>query len=135
MKTIYEIESRVLIEKAAQELKNIIKKPEWVDFVKTSRAKENLPKGKDWYFIRAAAILRTIYLNGPLGVQRLRVRYGAKKNRGHKPERFYKASGKIIRTILQELEKNNLIIFKKEGVHKGRIITPRGKSFMDKIAK
>ena len=68
-------------------------------------------------------------------MQRLRVRYGAKKNRGHKPERFYKASGKIIRTILQELEKNNLIIFKKEGVHKGRIITPRGKSFMDKIAK
>ena len=109
--------------------------PSWGSFVKTGTSKERPPTNLDWWYIRAASILTKVYRHGPIGVSKLRTKYGGRKNRGYKPERFYRASGKIIRTILQELEKNNLIIFKKEGVHKGRIITPRGKSFMDKIAK
>lgn len=54
---------------------------------------------------------------------------------GHKPERVYKASGKITRTILQQLEKAELIKFTEKGIHKGRIITPKGKSLLDKASK
>lgn len=135
MKTIYNTEPDVLIKKTAEELKKIIKKPEWANFVKTGRAKENQPLNKEWYYIRAASILRTIYIRGPIGVQKLRIKYGSKKNRGSRPEKFYKASGKIIRIIMQDLEKNNLISYKKEGIHKGRIISPKGKSFIDNILK
>ena len=52
---------------------------------------------------------------------------------GHKPGRFYNGSRKIIRTILQQLEEQQLIKQEQKGVHKGRLITPKGKSFLDKI--
>ena len=35
---------------------------------------------------------------------RLRTRYGSRKNRGVKPERFKRGSGKIIRVILQQAD-------------------------------
>ena len=64
------------------------------------------------------------------------VLYGkhARKNRGHKPEHFYPASGSVIRKILQQLEKSTLIQQNKTGNRKGRILTPKGTSFLDKIA-
>jgi len=85
--------------------------------------------------MRTASMLRKIYMKGPIGVSKLRNNYRSKKNRGHKPERVYPASGKITRTIMQQLEKAGLIKFEEKGVHKGRIITPKGKSFMEKLCK
>jgi ribosomal protein S19E (S16A) len=35
--------------------------------------------------------------------------------------------------MLQQLEKDGLIKYDEKGVHKGRIITPKGKSFLDKM--
>ena len=72
---------------------------------------------------------------GPIGVNKLRTKFGSKKSRGTKPEKFYKAGGKIIRNILQQLESNKLIAQKEIGVHKGRIITKEGKGFLDKLSK
>lgn len=135
MPNVYDIDATKLVNKTAEELKKIIKAPEWANFVKTCPAKERLPAQKDWYYKRAASILRNIYVKGPIGVQKLRVKYGAKKNRGHKPEKFYIGSGKIIRYTLQQLEKAGLVSYKKEGIHKGRIVTAKGKSFLDKLAK
>ena len=87
------------------------------------------------WFVRSAAILRSIYKSkGPIGVQKLRLKYGSKKNRGSKPEKFYKASGKIIRIIVQQLEKEELVKKGEKGVHKGRVIASKGKSLLDKIA-
>jgi len=130
--SIYDKDPMELIVKVSEELKTLIKSPDWAMFVKTGPGKERPPTDTDWYYKRAAAVLRTIYMRGPIGVSRLRVKFGNKKNRGHKPDIFYKASGKIIRTILQQLEKSELIKFQKEGVHKGRIITPKGKSLLEK---
>jgi small subunit ribosomal protein S19e len=133
----YDVDATVLIENAAKEFAKIktIKAPDWSAFVKTGMAKERVPAREDWWHVRAASILRAIYTsNGPIGVQKLRIRYGSKKNRGHKPEAFYKASGKIIRVILQQLESEGMIKKAEKGVHKGRIITAKGKSFLDKIA-
>tara|TARA_Y100000310_G_scaffold97577_1_gene95217 strand:- start:4054 stop:4458 length:405 start_codon:yes stop_codon:yes gene_type:complete len=133
--SIHNNEPNKVIEKAAQELKKLVKAPEWSLFVKTGAGRERPPINKDWWYFRAASILRKIYINGPVGVSKLRVKYGNKKNRGHKPDKPYKASGKIIRTVLQQLEKQEFIKQTTKGTHKGRSITPKGKSFLDKISK
>lgn len=136
MKSIYNVPQDELIEKTAIELKKIqsIKAPAWSEFVKTGTHKERAPARDDWWYVRAAAILRTIYKIGPIGVSKLRVKYGGKKDRGVKPEKFYKGSGKIIRTILQQLEGAELVKKAEKGIHKGRIIAPKGISFLDKVA-
>jgi len=136
MAIIFKVEPTELIEKTAQELKKIkeIAPPEWASYVKTGMSKERPPVSDDWWYVRAASVLRAVYIKGPIGVQKLRTKYGSKKNRGVKKERFYKGSGNILRKILQQLEKAGLLSFKKDGVHRGRIITAKGQSFVDKIA-
>ena len=74
-------------------------------------------------------------MNGPIGTSKLKKVYTHKKNRGHKPEKTTQASGKIIRTILQQLEKAGYLLKEEKNVHKGRKITPKGKSLVDKIKK
>ncbi|MDD5178021.1 MAG: 30S ribosomal protein S19e [Candidatus Nanoarchaeia archaeon] len=132
---MYNTKPEIIVEKTALELKKTIKAPEWSKFVKTGVAKERPPEDLDWWYKRAASILRKIYMYGPIGVSKLRVKYGSKKNRKTKPEKFYRASGKVIRTILQQLEEQKLIEKAAKGVHKGRIITNKGKSLLDKIGK
>tara|TARA_Y100000034_G_scaffold98940_1_gene121363 strand:+ start:223 stop:624 length:402 start_codon:yes stop_codon:yes gene_type:complete len=131
--SIYDKKAQEIVDKAAEALKKIedVKAPEWAEFVKTGPAKERMPIEKDWWYKRAASVLRKVYLNGPIGVSRLRVKYGSKKNRGVRPEKFYKGSGNILRKILQQLEKAELI--KQNDGKKGRIVTDKGKSFLDKI--
>lgn len=135
--SIYDVDTNELIEKAAESLKKIetIKLPKWAVFVKTSAGKERPPERKDWWYIRAASTLRKVMIKGPIGVSKLRSNYKTKGNMGHKPERVFKASGKITRAILQQLEKAELIKFTEKGVHKGRMITPKGKSLLDKASK
>lgn len=125
-----------LINQVASELKKqkIVEPAEWANFVKTGHHKERLPDDQDWWYFRSAAILRSIAKLGPVGTQKLRTKFGGKKNRGHKPEKCYKASGSIIRKILQQLEKAELVKQTERKGHKGRVLTPKGTSFMDKIA-
>ncbi len=136
MTHILTVNPNELINKAAQELnkQKLVQPTEWSKFVKTGHHKERLPDSDEWWFYRAAAILRSIARLGPIGTQKLKVKYGGKKNRGHKPEHRYNASGSIIRKILQQLEKSELIKQTEKGVHKGRILTAKGTSFLDKIA-
>ena len=133
--SIYDINPNELVEKASSELKKVIKAPEWSKFVKTGIAKERPPEDKDWWYKRAASVLKKVYILGPVGVSKLRTKYGSRKNRGYKPEIFQRASGKILRTILQQLESNKLIKKAEKGVHKGRVITKEGKAFLDKLSK
>jgi len=136
MSNIYDIDQSELVEKAAEELKKLseIKPPEWATFAKTGAHKEMPPAKKDWWYIRAASVMRIIYKLGPIGVSKLRTKYGGKKNRGVKPGTFYKSSGNILRKVLQQLEKEGLVKQLEKEKRKGRIITPKGKSFLDKIA-
>ncbi len=134
MTNIYEITPEKLIEKVAEELKKEpgMKAPEWASFVKTGMHKERPPVKDDWWQMRAAAILRWVKIRGPVGVSKLRTKFGGRKNRGVKPDKFYKASGNIIRTILQQLEETGYVKKQDDGVHKGRVITPKGSSLLDK---
>ena len=133
---MYDVESQELIIKAAEELKKIpeIKPPVWAAFAKTGMHKQRPPVNDDWWYVRAASVLRTVYRLGPVGVSKLRTKYGGKKNRGVKKEHFFKGSGNILRKSLQQLEKAGFVKFAEKGVHKGRVVTPKGKSFLDKIA-
>jgi len=134
--SIYDVYPNDLIEKVAEELKNIdsVKPLVWTGFVKTGAHKERAPANNGWWYIRAAAILRSVCILGPVGVSKLRTKYGGRKRRGHKPPKFRKGSGSIIRKIFQQLEKAGLIKFAEKGVHKGRVITPKGQSLLDKAA-
>ena len=133
MVTVQDVDPQELINSVKEELKKIkeIKPPEWADWVKTGMSRERPPEQEDWWYIRSAAVLRKVYLKGPIGIQRLRKLFGGKKNRGHKPEHFYPGSGAIIRNILLQLEAAGLV--KKQG-RKGRVISPKGQKFLDNIA-
>jgi small subunit ribosomal protein S19e len=133
---VNEVYPNELVEKVAEELKKIeeIKPPVWATFVKTGVHKERSPESKDWWYTRAAAVLRSIFNLGPIGVSKLRTKYGGKQRRGHKKAHFKKGSGSVIRKILQQLEKAGLIKFVEKGIHKGRVIAPKGKSILDKTA-
>lgn len=111
-----------------------LKAPEWSKFAKTGASKRRSPDSQNWWSVRAASILRRIYIDGPVGTSRLRVVYGSRKHRGTKREHFYKASGAVIRTILQQLETAGMIK-KIDKPKKGRIITPKGQKFLDNLAK
>jgi small subunit ribosomal protein S19e len=131
------IDSKKFIEVCKEELKKIeaVKPPEWASFVKTGSSRKLPPRQNDWWYTRSASILRRIYLNGPVGVERLRTHYGGKKDRGHKPERFRKSGGSIIRKSLQQLEAAGLIEKSKDQKKRGRVISDRGKKFIRDVVK
>ncbi len=132
MATIYDVDPHKLILAVAKEIDGTIKTPEWATFVKTGVHKERPPTQENWWQIRAAAVLRTIMAKGPIGVSKLRSKYGGSKNRGVKPDKFKKASGKIIRTILQQLEVAEYVKQAEKG--KGRVIAPAGQAILDKVS-
>lgn len=134
MVSVFDVPGTPLVQKLKEELKKVeqIKPPEWAKFVKTGISREKPPEQDDFWYIRAASILRQIYIKGsPVGVQRLRTKYGGLKDKGRKPPHFAKAGGSIIRKILQQLEAAGFVKKSTES-KKGRIITPKGKSFVDK---
>lgn len=127
---VFDVPATDLIEEIAKDLRKEfgIEKPAFAEYVKTGAHKERAPQRGDWYYVRLASILYRVFKEGPLGVGSLRTYYGGKKNRGVKPHKFRKASGKVIRQGLQDLEKAGLI---KKGA-KGRIVSPKGQSFLVK---
>jgi small subunit ribosomal protein S19e len=132
MTTVYDVPADRLIAKAAMELKEKaeITAPEWAPFVKTGTHREMPPEDPEWWYTRAAAVLRRVYVDGPVGVERMRSVYGGKKNRGSKPGKSVKGSGSILRKSLQQLESAGFVAKQKNG----RVITPAGASFLDGVA-
>lgn len=133
MTTVYDVPADLLIERTAEKLKQReeIVPPEWATFVKTGVHKEKPPVERDWWYTRTAAVLRKIYLKGPIGTERLRAMFGGAQDRRVKPYRARKGSGAIIRHSLQQLEKAGLVLNVKG---RGRMITPQGRSFLDNTA-
>ncbi len=133
MTTIYDVPADSLISEVAKELtaNKKINPPEWAPFVKTGVHKERRPENPDWWYVRCASILRRVYMDGPVGINSLKTYYGGKKDMGTSPEKFRKGSGSVIRTALKQLEDVGFVT--KVG-DEGRVITPEGKSFMDKTS-
>lgn len=137
MARLEDVNANELVEELAVTLKSLpeIKQPKWAGFVKTGHFKERAPARSDWWYVRSAAVLRAVYRLGPVGTSKLRTKYGGKKNRGVASEHSYKGSGSIIRKILQQLESAGLVAKASVGLHKGRIVTPKGRSLLNRIAR
>jgi len=137
--TVYDFDAQEYNLKLAEALKKIpeFKEPEWAKIVKSGPAKERPIEDLDFWHKRAASILKQIYKKNLSGVNKLRTKYGSKKDRGMKPEIFKKAGGKIIRTILQQSDAAGFteIIKGQKGTKQksGRQLTEKGKSFMEEI--
>lgn len=131
---VYDLEHREYNNKLAEALKEIseFEAPEWSFFVKTSVARARPTEEKDFWHKRAASILRQIYIHKIVGVNKLKPRYGGRKDRGARPAKFKEGSGKIIRVILQQAEKAGLLE-KAEGKKKGRKLTEKGKKLLESI--
>jgi len=69
MTTVYDVPADHLIRSVAEELKKRqeIKPPAWAAFAKTGVHKEMPPEDPDWWFTRAAAVLRRVYVDWPPG--------------------------------------------------------------------
>ena len=137
---VYDIDAQEYNLKLAESLKKIheFNQPEWSIFIKTGPAKERPIEDPDFWHKRAASILKQIYKNKILGVNKFRTKYGSKKNRGYAPEKFRRAGGKIIRTILQQSDKAGFTEIAKaikgvKGRKPGRQLTEKGKEFLEGI--
>ncbi len=121
--------------KLAESLKKdkIVSAPAWAALVKTGASKQRPTADPDFWYKRAASILRQIYVRKIIGVQRLRSRYGGRKDRGMQPAAFFKSSGKIIRMILQQLDAAGLTE-KAAGKKAGRQLTAKGREYMEAVA-
>lgn len=133
---VHDVDATLLIQRVAEELKKDanIKPAAWAPFVKTGMSRERAPVQKDWWHVRAASILRKIFILGPIGTHKLQTHYGGRKNEGMAPEHFYPGAGNNIRKILQQLEKAGLAKQTAKGVHKGRIVTPKGHAMLENTA-
>ncbi len=132
MTTVYDVPADKLVPLVAAELKGRpeLAPPAWAEFAKTGVHKEMPPEDPDWWFTRGAAVLRRVYIDGPVGVERMRTFYGGRKNRGSRPNRFKKGSGSVIRELLQQLETAGFVV-KDKG---GRKASPAGMAFLDGLA-
>lgn len=136
MVTFYDVPADALIPALADRLEERLEEPDWMAYAKTSPAKEFPPEQENFWYIRAASILRKVAINGPVGVSRLATEYGDRSEGTarfeSRPGRRVDGSRNIIRTILQQLEEEDLILLQ-EGA--GRRIAPAGRSLLDEVAR
>lgn len=136
MTSVNDVSPSEIVKQLAEKLKKNehITAPSWAAFAKTGVSKDRPPVQVDWWQIRAASVLLKIFKYGPIGVSKLRTAYGSKKNRGVRPEKFFRASGNVLRKILQQLDKAGYTKQTQIGVHKGRVITKEGKLLLNSVA-
>jgi len=133
MTTAHEVPGDRLVERAAEEVRELeaVEPPEWARFAKTGRDRELPPEDADWWYTRTAALLRKVYVEGPVGVARLKKEYGGRDRKGAEPSHHEDGSGSVIRTALQQLEEAELVEQKGSD---GRVVTGEGQRFLDGIA-
>ncbi|MGC8676297.1 MAG: 30S ribosomal protein S19e [Candidatus Micrarchaeia archaeon] len=132
MANINEVNAQKLVESVAAKLKqqNMPAKS-YVGIVKSGAGKERVPSQEDFWYVRSASLLRRLYINGPVGISRLRTYFGSRKRHVSKVRHHhYKAGGSIITDSLNALEKLGYVAKTKQG----RVLTPKGRSLLDKAA-
>jgi len=134
MVSVNDVPADKFISKLKEELKAVtdVNPPSWAKFVKSGVHKQRPPEQEDFWHLRSASVLRRLYLDGPVGVEQLRTYFGGRKQFGHAPAHFRKASGNIIRKILVQLEKAGLV--EKSQDKKGRLLSSKGRKFLNGVA-
>jgi len=137
MATLYDAPAEDLVEALADRLSEYddVEAPPWQEFAKTGAGKELPPEQADFWPRRVASLLRTVAVDGPVGVERLTTAYGGTKRGSTRyrvaPNRSADGSGSIVRTALQQLEAAGLV--DQEG-SAGRVVTADGRSLLDTTA-
>ena len=131
--SVREIAAQVYVDALAQHFENnhVIKAPEWADLVKGGCFNEMPPAALNWWYVRAAAIARQVYLHPGTSVTSLRHRFGAGQRNGTCPNHHRESGKKIIRTCLSQLEQIGWV---KAIEGEGRKLTPIGQKQLDAIA-
>ncbi|KAJ2079949.1 Protein component of the small (40S) ribosomal subunit [Coemansia sp. RSA 988] len=131
--TVKDVSSQEFIKAYAAHLKRSgkLEVPEWTEYAKTGSFKELGPYDPDWFYVRAAAIARHIYIRGGVGIGALAKRMGDSKRRGTRPNHHANASTNVIRKIIQGLEKLGLLEKHADG---GRKVTSAGQRDLDRIS-
>jgi small subunit ribosomal protein S19e len=135
MTTFYDVPADELYDVLAERLAEELEAPPWASFAKTGVGRELPPEGADFWERRAASVLRKVAESGPVGVERLRSEYGDTKQGTTRyrvaPPRSTRGSGKIVRTILQQLEEAGYVDHA-EG--EGRRVSAEGRALLDEAA-
>lgn len=134
MPTPYNVPASLFIQRLAEYIKDNfdqVQAPPWASIVKTSSHSQRQPEDSEWWFTRAASILRKIYIRGPIGIEHLRAEYGGRKDMGVSREHTRKGGGSNVRKIMQQLESAGLVENTK---NKGRTITKDGRRTLDRLA-
>ncbi|MDZ7731693.1 MAG: 30S ribosomal protein S19e [Natrialbaceae archaeon] len=135
MVTMYDVPADAHIEALAADLEDRLDPSEWAAFAKTGVDRELPPEQDDYWAVRAASLLRKVADRGPIGVERLATEYGGSKRGTNRykvaPNRRSDGSRNLIRTILQQLEDEDLVMTA-EG--EGRRITADGQRLLDETA-
>jgi len=131
--TVRDVPANKWVKAMAQQFKREgkILVPNCADLVKTSHGRERAPQSVDWYYLRAAAVLRRIYLRPGTGYGGLGKAFGNLKNRGSKPERTFRAAVGPLHWACKSLEGLKLIA---KGRGKGRVVTREGRKRADTVA-
>jgi small subunit ribosomal protein S19e len=132
MVNVNDVPSGKLIPALAEQVKSLpgMDVPEWAHFAKTGSHAERPPVKSDWWFTRAASLLRKLYLHGPVGVGDLERAYGGSKAVAYFPKHHRDAGGSSIRKILKQLEQAELVA----KTPKGRTLTPKGTAMLDRLS-
>ena len=135
MVTVYDVPTEKLILKVSEKLKenDKIVPPEWAEFAKTGIHTERAPVQQDWWYTRAASIMRKLYVKGPMGTSKLAGEYGGFNDRGCKPNKAVKGSRNIVRKCLIQLQDAGLLEATQD--KQGRKISPAGQKLLDNSAK
>lgn len=134
MITPSDVPASKLIERLARHLRenvDAVTPPSWTIAAKTGSHVEKQPQEPDWWYTRCAAILRKIYVHGPVGIEKLRAEYGGGKRHGSMPQHASKAGGSVIRKALQQLETAGLVETSKPD---GRRVTKDGRKLLQELA-
>jgi len=130
----YDVPADRLIGRLASELRSEgVEAPAWVPFVKTGAHADRPPHERDWWHVRCASLLRKIYLNGPIGVGRLRSKYGGatRSSHGYGSAHHRDAGGAIIRGAVHALESLGYVERHPSG---GRTVSSAGMKKVDRAA-
>src|SRR5256712_3876367 len=111
MTTAYDVPPVLLIERLKEKLQSEgkIKPPEGASFARTGVNREKAPVQKDWWYRRVAAVLRKVYLHGPVGTSRLAAEFGGRRDDGSAPYHPRRGSRSIAREAMQQLEAMGLL--------------------------
>jgi small subunit ribosomal protein S19e len=133
--TPHDVPASQLIKSLAKYLKENVEQvqaPTWAAVAKTGSHTEKTPQDPDWWYTRAASVLRKVYIHGPIGLEKLRSEYGGRKGFSVRPNHASKCGGSNIRKILQQLEAAGLTQTIRP---KGRVMAPKGRKMMQEISQ